>query len=255
MPVEDIEKSHRHLPQASSLKPRAARRGLVSRILALLGQKGIDGKWEAKSPKAVNWQSERGSFDPELPYAPGKPQKKGKSVTNTPAAREAGEIAPLLNEALKHEFPEAEGLAGFQHAAWKIPANKIPAVINWFKSVSIGESSDNSACKTFSLPLHVNAIDRMSDDKIEVIYALRRADGSEQVNIHTELERSAPVIPSAAEIFPAFNWHEREIAELFGVTFTDHPDPRKLLLDSTYTGFPLRKDYEDAEHEFIKKPD
>lgn len=250
MPVEDIEKSHRHLPQASSLKPRAARRGFVSRILALLGQRGIDGKWEPNSPKADNWQSERGSFDPELPYAPGKPQKKGKSVTNAPTAREAAEIAPAIAEALKQKFPEAEGLTSYQHAAWKVPADKLPAVISWFK-----ESSATVANETFSLPLHVNAIDRMSDDKIEVIYALRRADGIGQVNIHTELDRSGPVVPSTAEIFPAFNWHEREIAELFGVTFSNHPDPRKLLLDSTYTGFPLRKDYEDAEHEFIKKPD
>jgi len=52
-------------------------------------------------------------------------------------------------------------------------------------------------------------------------------------------------IESVANIWRTAEFHEREIFELFGVTFLHHPDLRKLILDDYWTGFPLRKDYTD----------
>ncbi len=50
------------------------------------------------------------------------------------------------------------------------------------------------------------------------------------------------VVPSAAGLWPAALWAEREVLDLFGIEFDDHPDPRRLLLPEEYPGYPLRKD-------------
>lgn len=53
-----------------------------------------------------------------------------------------------------------------------------------------------------------------------------------------------PALPSVAGVWPGAAWHEREAFDLGGVTFTGHPDPRRILLADDWVGHPLRKDYE-----------
>jgi NADH-quinone oxidoreductase subunit C len=50
-------------------------------------------------------------------------------------------------------------------------------------------------------------------------------------------------IPSIAHIYPGANWFERETYDLYGVTFSDHPDLRRILTDYGFSGHPLRKDF------------
>ncbi len=57
------------------------------------------------------------------------------------------------------------------------------------------------------------------------------------------LPKKEPVLPSSAPVYRAAQWHERECAEMFGITFAGHPDPRHILLPDDWVGFPLRKDY------------
>jgi NADH-quinone oxidoreductase subunit C len=55
--------------------------------------------------------------------------------------------------------------------------------------------------------------------------------------------RNQPAVPSVADLWPAANWHEREAFDLLGIQFTNHPDPRRILLADDWVGHPLRKDY------------
>ena len=61
--------------------------------------------------------------------------------------------------------------------------------------------------------------------------------------IRCVLPKSKPVMPTSARVYRSAQWHEREAAEMFGITFEGHPDPRHVLLPDDWVGYPLRKDY------------
>jgi NADH-quinone oxidoreductase subunit C len=82
---------------------------------------------------------------------------------------------------------------------------------------------------------------------MEVVYNLYSIPFNHHVMVKVILPRDNPEIDSVAEIWRTANWHEREAAEMFGIKFIGHPDPRKLLLPADWEGFPLRKDYQHQE--------
>jgi NADH:ubiquinone oxidoreductase subunit C len=90
-----------------------------------------------------------------------------------------------------------------------------------------------------------SAIDRMPENKIDVIYLLCADDDVTRLTVKVTLDRARPEIESVADLFRTADWHEREAAEMFGITFLHHPDPRHLLLWEGFAGFPLRKDFKD----------
>lgn len=56
-----------------------------------------------------------------------------------------------------------------------------------------------------------------------------------------------PEFPSIASVYKSADWHEREAYDMLGIFFTNHPDMRRILLPDDWEGFPLRKDYVEAE--------
>ncbi|MEK6985720.1 MAG: NADH-quinone oxidoreductase subunit C [Candidatus Thermoplasmatota archaeon] len=56
-----------------------------------------------------------------------------------------------------------------------------------------------------------------------------------------------PKVASLADLYPAADWHEREMYDMYGITFLGHPDLRRMFLPDGWTGFPMRKDYKEAE--------
>lgn len=68
-----------------------------------------------------------------------------------------------------------------------------------------------------------------------------------QLNIvvKVKLDRTNPEVETVCDIWRTAEFHEREVFEMFGVTFLNHPDLRLLILEDDFKGFPLRKDFED----------
>jgi len=60
------------------------------------------------------------------------------------------------------------------------------------------------------------------------------------------------IIPSLIKIFPSANWMEREVFDMYGVKFKDHPDLRRILTDYQFEGFPLRKDFPLTGHNEVR---
>ena len=88
-------------------------------------------------------------------------------------------------------------------------------------------------------------------DHLQVVYHLIRPETAEGAFVRTNLPRDNATMPTLTALYNTANWVEREIAEMFGVTFADHPDPRKLLLPDDWQGYPLRKDYQPPDHPYL----
>ncbi len=82
---------------------------------------------------------------------------------------------------------------------------------------------------------------------MEVIYTLYSIPFNLQINLKATLDRNNPVIDSVASVWRTADWHEREIFDLFGIEFNNHPDLRRILLPADWKGHPLLKDYEHEE--------
>jgi Ni,Fe-hydrogenase III component G len=82
---------------------------------------------------------------------------------------------------------------------------------------------------------------------IEILYHFIVEDINLVISLRVFLNREKPEIESLGKEIEAFNWIEREMSELLGITFTGHPDPRRLLLADNWPEcvYPLRQDYEE----------
>ena len=78
--------------------------------------------------------------------------------------------------------------------------------------------------------------------RFDVSYALYSIRARQRVRIKVRAAENEPV-PSVTGIWPAANWLEREVYDLFGVAFTGHPDLRRILMPEDWQGYPQRKDY------------
>jgi NADH-quinone oxidoreductase subunit C len=82
-----------------------------------------------------------------------------------------------------------------------------------------------------------------SEPRFEVVYQLLSIPKKERVRLKVRLEGSSPAIDTVTSVWPAANYFEREVFDLFGIRFIGHPYLRRLLMPEDWEGHPLRKDY------------
>jgi NADH-quinone oxidoreductase subunit C len=80
-----------------------------------------------------------------------------------------------------------------------------------------------------------------------LVYVVRSLEHKHQFTLQCWVDRKDPRIASLTELYRAANWYEREIWDLFGVEFLNHPHLERILLPSDWVGHPLKKDYEFPE--------
>ena len=96
----------------------------------------------------------------------------------------------------------------------------------------------------FHLLADLTAVDWLHrEPRYEVVYHLASPVERRRLRIKARVSGNDPHIPTVAGIWPAAGWLEREVWDLFGIVFDDHPDLRRLLMPDDWEGHPLRKDY------------
>ena len=96
----------------------------------------------------------------------------------------------------------------------------------------------------FNMLTDATCLDRFPmEPRFELNYHLVSIPLRQKVRLRVRLSGDDPVVDSLVPVWPGANWLEREIFDLFGIRFTDHPDLRRILLPDDWEGHPLRKDY------------
>ena len=86
-----------------------------------------------------------------------------------------------------------------------------------------------------------------NSQRFEIVYLFLSHEFNQRIVIKYSISENE-VIPSLTSIFPAANWMEREVFDMYGVNFKDHPDLRRILTDYGFEGHPLRKDFPLTGH-------
>lgn len=120
--------------------------------------------------------------------------------------------------------------------AWIVTVNKdeIVAVLAFLKK----------EC-AFNMLTDVTAIDYLGceGDRFMMVYQLTSVAHKDRIRIKASVGEADCRIESATQVFGSANWLEREVFDLFGITFDKHPDLRRILMTPDWVGYPLRKDY------------
>ena len=95
----------------------------------------------------------------------------------------------------------------------------------------------------FKQLIDIAAIDYPIEEKrFELVYLLLSIESNLRLKISIKFEANEK-IPSIVKVFPSANWMEREIFDMYGIKFINHPDLRRILTDYNFKGHPLRKDF------------
>jgi NADH-quinone oxidoreductase subunit C len=96
----------------------------------------------------------------------------------------------------------------------------------------------------FDLLADIAAVDLWPrEPRFELVYILVSIANRKRLRLKVRLAGQSAHVASVIGVWPAANWLEREVWDLFGIAFDGHPDPRRLLMPEDWDGFPLRKDY------------
>ena len=106
----------------------------------------------------------------------------------------------------------------------------------------VGFLKTDPDCRFTSL-VDITAIDHPEDVKrFEVVYHFLSMYKNHRIRVKIAVDE-ADMVPSIITVYPAANWFEREVFDMFGILFSGHPDLRRILTDYGFRGHPLRKDF------------
>ena len=109
----------------------------------------------------------------------------------------------------------------------------------------------NEKCK-FKQLIDITAVDYPQREKrFKIVYLLLSHQYNLRIIINTNIDEKETV-PSITKIFPSANWMEREVFDMYGISFKDHPDLRRILTDYGFEGYPLRKDFPLTGHTEVR---
>ena len=118
------------------------------------------------------------------------------------------------------------------------------------KIVEIVRFLKESPDMAFDMPIDVTAVDYLERvPRFDVVIHLYSTVKGHRIRIKVPLDEKDARMPSLTQVYKGTNWFEREVYDMFGIVFENHPDLRRILLYDEFEGHPLRKDYPLGGHQ------
>tara|TARA_B100001540_G_scaffold173471_1_gene153260 strand:+ start:395 stop:991 length:597 start_codon:yes stop_codon:yes gene_type:complete len=124
-----------------------------------------------------------------------------------------------------------------------IKDNDLTTVMLFLKSNSITK---------FRQLIDITAVDYPEKDRrFKMVYLLLSHETNSRIIVDYNIKEDE-IVPSLTSIYPSANWMEREVFDMYGIQFKDHPDLRRILTDYGFKGHPLRKDFPLTGHNEVR---
>ena len=154
---------------------------------------------------------------------------------------ELNNLEKTINSGLTTKIKSSE--IKFNCLTIEIEIEEITQVILFLKT--------NEKCK-FRQLIDITAVDYLENPKrFKIVYLFLSHEINQRIILNYFINENE-VVSSLTKIFPAANWMEREVFDMYGIKFKDHPDLRRILTDYGFEGYPLRKDFPLTGHNEVR---
>jgi NADH-quinone oxidoreductase subunit C len=148
----------------------------------------------------------------------------------------AGTALPAFIGALQTAIPEGVSAVSYWVGDWTI-------IVPVSRLLEVARSLRDRPDAAFDMCSDVTVTDwPLRPERFDVVYCLYSVRHRHRIRVKVKAGEHEPV-PSVTALWPAANWLEREVYDMFGVNFVGHPDRRRILMPEDWQGFPQRKDY------------
>ncbi|MEK6278892.1 MAG: NADH-quinone oxidoreductase subunit C [Acidobacteriota bacterium] len=171
---------------------------------------------------------------PQSPAAPGPPKAPVKKKEEGPKPVDASNHQLVKKLRAKFDGAVVEAAEFLGQLGIRISPDRVVDVCEFLRTDPDTRFNYLSDLTCVHFPLRQEA-------PLEIVYQLYSISRNERVRLKASL--TDETVDSVTAIWPSANWMEREVYDLFGVTFRNHPDLRRILLPPDWEGHPLRKDY------------
>jgi NADH-quinone oxidoreductase subunit C len=147
-------------------------------------------------------------------------------------------MAKIILDRLTQQFTESEILETGSQVGdeWARIAPE-----HWHKVVRFLRDDATTSMNMF---IDMTCVDRVTrTPRFDLVMHLYSVEKKYRVRLLAGLPEEKPEIQSVVDLWPAANWFEREVFDLYGIRFAGHPDPRRIFMPPQFQGHPLRKDY------------
>lgn len=136
-----------------------------------------------------------------------------------------------------------------------VDATDVPIVyVNKSAVIDVLKYCKEQPAFAYNFLADLTATDEEADPRFEVVYNLYSTTKNYRFRIKTQVAEGESV-PTLTGVWPAADWLEREVWDMFGVKFEGHPDLRRILMDVRWVGHPLRKDYPLKGYQSFTEPE
>jgi NADH-quinone oxidoreductase subunit C len=174
---------------------------------------------------------------PAAKAAPHPPPAPAPPTGPTEPAPPAGMAVPVYITTLQGAITDSVSHISYYVGDWTIvvPLERMTAVLTHLRDAP-------DAAFDFCSDVTASDWPPRKEARFDLIYCLYSTRLRQRVRVKVRCGETTPV-PSVTGIWPAANWLEREVYDMFGINFTGHPDRRRILMPDDWQGFPQRKDY------------